>query len=269
MATAPTPTVDYTSTARRPGWAELPAQVRAAIVGRIGTVTGAVGAGGGFTPAFAATLTTASGDRSFLKAADLDTEFGQSIAREAAVVTLLPPGLPVPLIRWHASAAGYAVACFDAIDGRMPGQPWTQVDLALALDAHAILADALATPSPQLVDASNDRSFSEHSAAYVDSWRRVRDGRQPMPDAPHVADHLSELAELEATLPQVTAGAVNLMHFDLRPDNVLIASSGEQAVVLDWNWIRPGRVHSEVGCDLRVLTWLGDTPGRVLASRRR
>ncbi|MBX6750055.1 MAG: hypothetical protein IRY85_10375 [Micromonosporaceae bacterium] len=65
MGTALIPTVDYTSTARRPGWDELPAPVREAVVDRIGTVVRAVGAGGGFTPAFAATLTTAGGDRGF------------------------------------------------------------------------------------------------------------------------------------------------------------------------------------------------------------
>ncbi|MBX6750056.1 MAG: phosphotransferase [Micromonosporaceae bacterium] len=154
-------------------------------------------------------------------------------------MALLPPGLPVPRIRWHTAVAGYALACFDVIDGRMPGQPWTQVDLALALDACAVLADALATPSAELVEASNDCSFSEQCVD-LDTWRRVRDGRRPMPDAPHVAAHLSELVELEAALPQATAGAVGLMHADLRPDNVLIAASAGQAVVLDWNWIQRG-----------------------------
>ena len=238
VGTASIPTVDYTSTARRPGWDELPAPVREAIVGRIGSVLGAVGAGSGVTPAFAATLTTASRERVFVKAADLSTEFGQSIAREAAVLLLLPPALPVPRLRWHTTVAGYAVACFDVIDGRMPGQPWTRADLALALDAIAVLADALGKPSAELVAVSDEGSFSAHCAAYVDTWRRVRDGCQPMPDAPHVAVHLSELVELETFLPQATAGATGLIHFDLRPDNILMA--GGEAVVLDWNWIRPG-----------------------------
>lgn len=206
----------------------------------VGDITDVVVAGGGFTPAFAATVTTTHGGRLFLKAADLSTEFGHAIQREATVIDALPGGLPVPRLRLSTIMVGWSVSCFEAIDGYMPGQPWTRGDLDSVLAAHAVLADALATPTARLRAAADERSFAEYSDEFLDTWRRVRDGSQPTPDAPWVAEHVAELAVLEAMVPAATADAAGLMYFDLRPDNTLIMNDGGGAVVLDWNWVRPG-----------------------------
>lgn len=234
------PFVDYRSTSVRPGWAELPGAVRATVTGRIGEVVSVAVAGGGFTPAFAATVTTADGHRYFVKAADLATEFGQANQREAAVLAALPPGLPVPAVHWSADATGWAILCLEALQGHMPGQPWTDTDLCAVLAAYAETAEALAFPSPMLRQAVNQRSFADHCQMYLDIWRGVRDHAIAMPpDAPEWAvTHLRELARLEELVFAATAEAAGVMHFDLRADNVII--TGEQAVIFDWNWARPG-----------------------------
>ena len=58
------PEVAYGATAVRPDWDDLSASLRDAISARLGApVAGAFTAGGGFTRAFAALLTTVDGDR--------------------------------------------------------------------------------------------------------------------------------------------------------------------------------------------------------------
>lgn len=232
--------LDYRCTARRPEWTELPEPVRAAVCDEVGEVGNVAVAGGGFTPAFAATVTTTRGDRVFLKAADLGTDFGEAIQREAVVLDALPGGLPVPDLRWSTTVAGWVVSCLEVIDGYMPGQPWTSSDLEAVLAAQAVLADALTVPTARLRAAANERSFAEHADQFLDTWRRVRDGSQPVPDAPWVAGHHAELAALETGVSAATAEAAGLMHLDLRPDNALIMNGGGRAVVLDWNWVRRG-----------------------------
>jgi hypothetical protein len=230
--------LDYRRTARRPGWADLPDAVRAEIAARVGGVSGVAVAGGGFTPSFAATVSTDT-SRVFVKAADTAGEFGQPIVREAAVLAALPPGMPVPVVRWFALVQGWAVLCLDVIEGRMPGHPWVRNDVDLVLDAQTRIADALATPSPALRAAADPTSFSSYGDEFLDTWRRAVDGEPVPPAPPWLHDHLGELAALEAAVADVTADADGLMHYDLRPDNILICPD-RRAVVLDWNWTRPG-----------------------------
>ena len=79
------PEVAYGATAVRPDWGDLPAALREAIGARLGApVAAAASAGGGFTRAFAAVLTTAAGDRAFVKAAPLTEPLADWYAREAA-----------------------------------------------------------------------------------------------------------------------------------------------------------------------------------------
>ena len=72
-------------------------------------------------------------------------------------------------------------------------------------------------------------------------WRRVQTDAAPNPGPAWVAGHEADRPALESALPVATADDRGLMHFDLRPDNnTLISNGGTNAVVLDWNWTRPG-----------------------------
>ena len=68
------PPIRYGATAVRPEWSDLPQAARDAIGARLGSpVVTATSAGGGFTQAFAAVLTSADGKRVFVKAAPVGT----------------------------------------------------------------------------------------------------------------------------------------------------------------------------------------------------
>ncbi|HEU4350003.1 MAG TPA: phosphotransferase [Actinoplanes sp.] len=230
------PDVPYDSTAVRPNWEDLPAAVRAAIGRRLGApVAAATSAGGGFTRAFAAVLTTDSGERAFVKAAPGRDPTADWYAREHAVTGALPAGVRAARPRWTLAEAGYFVLCLDAVDGRVPRLPWSPTDLDAALTAWSAAASALATPSPELL-ATGLPALPAIIRDQLSWWSEVAAGREPMPaDVPDwLPDRLAELADLERTLPAL-AGGGGMVHGDLRIDNVLIDRHG-RAWLCDWTW---------------------------------
>jgi hypothetical protein len=230
--------MSYASTAVRPQWADLPAELRSAVAARLGSpVTWATTAGGGFTRGFAAVLDTADGGRYFIKAASMSTQrhLTDWYAREVAVTAALPPEVPAARPRWTLTAAGHYVICLDAIDGRMPGLPWDPAELDAALAAWAVAAEALRRPSPELA-ALGLPALSDLIHSDLSWWREIAAGREPMPTAPPWAEkRLDELVALEAALPGYARGT-GLTHCDLRLDNVLIDAAGS-AWLCDWTWI--------------------------------
>jgi Phosphotransferase enzyme family len=230
-ASAPPPPVDYRATAVRPGWGELPPVLREAIGQRFGgRVVAADIAGGGFTRGFAAVLTTDSGARGFVKAADLATQrqLAEWYYHEVLVTETLPPGVPAPRPRWTAAAAGWYAVCFEAIDGAMPRLPWRPDELDATLRAWSTTAAALRHPPESLVALGLPR-LADLLRSDLSWWQQA-----PPRDLPYVG----ELAALEAALPEY-ADSSGLTHCDLRPDNVLIDRSGA-AWICDWNWVCHG-----------------------------
>jgi aminoglycoside phosphotransferase (APT) family kinase protein len=227
----PPPPVDYGATAARPGWHELPGALREAIEQRLGgRVVMAAIAGGGFTRGFAAVLTTGSGTRAFVKAADLAVQhhLADWYYHEVLVTDNLPSGVPVPRPRWTATAAGWYAVCFDAVDGAMPRLPWRPDELDAALAAWATTAAALREPPAALVGLGLPR-LADLLRSDLSWWQQA-----PPRDLARVGD----LAALEAALPEY-AESDGLTHCDLRLDNVLIDGSGA-AWICDWNWVCHG-----------------------------
>ncbi|ROT27073.1 phosphotransferase family protein [Micromonospora sp. HM5-17] len=238
MAVISVPPRPYDATAVRPGWADLPADLRAAINARLGSrVTWAATAGGGFTRGFAGVVQTAAGDRVFVKAASLvdQRHLSDWYAREVAITAALPAGLPVARPRWTLTAAGYFVVCLDAIEGRMPGLPWSLGDLEATLATYATVADALRDPPAELVALGSPR-LADLARADLAWWGELATGRETVPNLPAVArDRLPELAALEARLPGY-AESTSMIHGDLRVDNVLVDATGT-AWLCDWTWL--------------------------------
>lgn len=238
MPARPLPPLSYTSTAVRPNWADLPAELRSAIGARLGApVTWATTAGGGFTRGFAAVLDTAAGERFFVKAASLDEQrhLTDWYAREVAVTAALPPAVPAARPRWTLTAAGHYVICLDAIDGRMPALPWDPAELDTVLAAWATAAEALRRPTRELA-ALGLPALSELARSDLSWWHEIAAGREPMPPVPPwVEKKLDELVALEAALPGYAHGT-GLTHCDLRLDNVLIDAAGA-AWLCDWTWV--------------------------------
>lgn len=169
------PPVPYHATAVRPHWAQLPAELRAAVTERLGApITEATRAGGGFTQGFAGVLGTATGDRVFVKTASLTDPGGlaDTYAWEAAVTAALPTGIRVARPRWTLAVAGHFVLCLDAVDGAMPTLPWSPGALAATLDAYAAAAKALRDPPPALV-ALRPPTLSDLARNHLTGWQEL------------------------------------------------------------------------------------------------
>lgn len=233
------PPVPYGATARRPGWAALPAGLRDGIAARLGGPPAAVRvAGGGFTRGFAALLTGPDGDRVFVKAAALDGQrhLVDWSFHEAQVLARLPAGLPVPRPRWALTEAGWYAVGLTAIDGRTPGLPWEPAALDAVLTGYAEVAAALIDAPAELVALGLPR-LTDLARDDILSWREVAAGRERAPELPAWAP-LPELVTLESRLPGY-ADTAGLAHGDLRVDNVLLDPDG-RAWFCDWTWLCHG-----------------------------
>jgi hypothetical protein len=231
------PEVAYGATAVRPTWSDLPKRLQRAISKRLGaSIVDARSAGGGFTRAFAAMLTTSSGFSAFVKAAPLHDPTSEWYAREAAITAALPGSVAAARPLWTAVEAGHFVLCLEAIDGHVPALPWDPAELTAALAAWSTAASALATPSGDLL-AVGVPPLPDILRGEMSWWSEIAAGREPMPRTATdtlAPARLTELAALERALPELAAGT-GLLHGDLRIDNVLIGQDG-QARICDWTW---------------------------------
>ncbi|NHN54213.1 phosphotransferase [Calidifontibacter sp. DB0510] len=236
------PEVDYTATARRETWAQVPPPVRAAIEESLGAEVAHAHppVGSGFGGQFAGRLDLADGRAVFVKAASRDTLAFQAdcLAREAALLASLPSGMPTARPLAHLSPDGWEVRALEHLEARHPGAPWTHEDLDAVYLACEAVAE-LTTPVPAGIPAT---PYAGHGGPPQVARARaaLADGSFRLPDAfasdEQLAKVLSERgAELAAYAGRTTELVGNsLSHNDLRPDNILITPTG--AVLVDWNW---------------------------------
>jgi aminoglycoside phosphotransferase (APT) family kinase protein len=188
---------------------------------------------GGFSPGLAARLRLRDGRRVFVKAVSeaANPDSPSMHRREARVVAALPASAPAPRLLWSYDQDGWVALVFEDIDGRHPGDPWTEADLSLVVEALQRMAAAL-TPSPIAVDATAPRAFQRG----INGWRAAMERSEQNLDA-WCLRHLARLTELEARAPEASAGET-LLHFDTRADNILVV--GRRVYVLDWPSARAG-----------------------------
>src|ERR1700674_517894 len=215
-------------------WEDLPDWVRGVIEARLGgKVVEAVTQPGGFSPGLAARLRLDDGSRVFVKAvsekANPDTP--DMHRREAKIVAALPASAPAPRLLWTFDEDGWVILAFEDVDGRHPGAPWTEEDLALVVSALKQMAANL-TPSPIATDVTASGAFERG----INGWRIALEGGEQRLDR-WCLKHLERLAALESLAPAAAAGET-LLHFDTRADNLLIA--GDRVFVLDWPSARIG-----------------------------
>ncbi|WP_127504836.1 phosphotransferase [Actinoplanes solisilvae] len=237
MRTVSLPDVQYGSTAVRPEWSDLPENLREAISARLGApVVGARSAGGGFTRAFAAVLTTSAGLTAFVKAAPLQDPTSDWYAREASITSLLPRDVAAPRPLWTMVESDHFVLCLEPVRGHVPALPWSPPELDAALSAWSAAAASLTTPRRELLEVGVP-ALPDILRREMSWWSQIAAGREPMPRTAHgtvAPARLTHLARLEQAAPGLVAGSA-LMHGDLRVDNVLIDRSG-RAHLCDWTW---------------------------------
>lgn len=209
----------------RLAWTALPDHIRGEIDARLGsTVVGAASHEGGYSPGMAATLSTAGGERVFVKA--VSTSFHQRSAElyrdEARVNALLPVGAPAPRMHWAFDDGDWVVLAFDAADGGVP-VPWQRPDLAAALELLTRLA---ALPAPEGLGSAADHLGG------MPSWGEIVRERTDLSTwDPWIAANLPMLAALSADWAKAAAGD-RLGHGDARADNMVRV--GGRLLLVDW-----------------------------------
>lgn len=242
---------DYTSTARRPAYGELPREVRTEVAGFLGGEPDETrSAGGGFTPGFAGTVRRA--DRLlFVKAASAqDPVAYPAYCREAAVLAALPPGLPVPrLLGSRTVEVGepgtqWMVLLLQHIEGTMPGAPWTPADAASVHRSLVELDSGLhGLPSHLVTGSVTDGLVDDDDVLGVFGRRARNEVETPfLPDAP--MERWLELQHLVEGAAAVLPGPAPA-HNDLRPDNIIMERGTNRAYVCDWNFLSRGPAWSD------------------------
>jgi hypothetical protein len=242
----------YDATAVRPGWDELPEDVRTWIAGRVGEPVEVRSAGGGFTRGFAAALTDASGRTSFVKAVPASiTHIAASYRREIEVHALLPAATPTPRLL-HSSSVGegddeWTVLVFEHVAGHMPGVPWTAADLALVV--RALEQSALALRELEWHDEATVLGFAE-GEDLVAFWSAYDVAALPDGLDAWVAAQRDRLAAATSRADSALRGGA-WTHSDVRGDNVV--ADGERAWIVDWNWLCRGPEWSDLALLLPMV----------------
>ncbi|WAP50434.1 phosphotransferase [Arthrobacter sp. ATA002] len=231
---------DYRVTAVRRTWAGLPDLLRRRAAAHLGgTVSAVRSAGGGFTPGFAAVLEGAGSERIFAKAApETDSFIYPSYLREAEVARRMPAGMPVPVLsaaeQLTVDGTGWQLLVYEAVDGAMPGHPWTDRELQ-AIEASCAEAVRILKGFPRELAGE---PLAGDLTAVPSGFLSVADGAPAPWFLPGLtARHAAGFQELLALCPEALAGEA-VLHGDLRPDNILIRSG--RALICDWNFLGTG-----------------------------
>lgn len=209
-------------------WEDLPPHLRETIEERLGSpVIEARNQQGGFSPGLAARLTTAHGQRIFVKATHpaLNPDAPIIHRQEARVAAVLPEGAPVSRFLWlyDEGEMGWVALAFADVEGHLPAHPWQPEELQRVVAAIAEMHEAL-TPCPLDLPSAGERI-----ASGLSGWLDLH-GDEPGLDA-WTRRHLDLLQELEREAPESAAGD-SMVHLDLRADNILLTD--DSVVIVDW-----------------------------------
>lgn len=221
--------------AERITWPALPSELRAQIESVLGSeVVDSRSQTGGFSPGTADRIVTADGRRAFVKAVSRELNEGSANlhVREAKIAASLHSSLPVPRFIGHQTWENWEALIFSDIDGCSPKLPWNQNELLAVLDVLAgMTREPLDVGEIQLPEL-----FEDVREDFQGFRRLMSDGY--IPEDPWVAANTAELNELAQKADEALAGD-QLVHSDLRSDNLLIDTSGE-IILVDWPWATRG-----------------------------
>ena len=213
----------------RSEWTVIPESIRDEIDRIAGSpVVTATNLDGGFSPGPAARCELADGRRVFVKAAgkDLNPLSPAIHRREARVLAVLGDGVPAPDLRGVADDGDWVALVIEWVEGRMPVAPLSAEDVRAVLAIVTTLAeqgDGAYSNRLLHTDSSTTGGLHGHWSRLVE---RPLDGLDPWSGR-----HLVALADLESDWQEAARGT-NLVHGDLRTDNILLRSDG--ATVVDW-----------------------------------
>src|SRR6478735_6867380 len=146
------------ATSDRVRWSEVPAALAARVGELLGSpVVAAADQLAGYSPGVAARVGTGAGRRAFVKAApERLGRAAELYRREAAVLSLLPAGVPVPrllgAIGVEVDGDAWFALVTEEVDGRHPAVPPARADLVAMLDVVAAAPTARGLALPDLTD---------------------------------------------------------------------------------------------------------------------
>ena len=255
----------------RPPWHASPEWLKAEVAAHVGVIRQVDDVHGGMTPGPAAILTSALGERVFVKAV-AESESPASYAyyvNEATALRVLPAGLAAPRLRHLVQRDGWIALILSHVPGSPAGPPWTARSIRAALGALSAVTVAPACVPP-IVDLLKDLDGWQRLGDHADAWER---------------DNAAHLADAVADWPEWTAGSW-VVHQDVRADNVIVAPDGRSATLVDWSfccsgagWLDRARLAADVVCAghadgveaahesaLRILADLPDRSWRFVAA---
>ncbi|MES2462207.1 MAG: phosphotransferase [Armatimonadota bacterium] len=222
----------------------LPARLRQTLEDRLGEkVIRAEPIGGGYTPARRLRVTLEKGGTVFVKAATTDRTAGW-LRIEAQVYDALD-GAPymAQRIAWHDGDEIFLVL-EDLSDAHWP-PPWNSAQIDSIRTALSQVAASRSRITFPLTRVADDR-------AGFASWCRVAEEPESF-----LSLGLCSNAWLQTALPTLIAAESaaplegdDLLHLDIRSDNVCFRPGTGDAVLVDWNWICLGNR------DLDIAGWL-------------
>ena len=240
MSAGPAPTAQ----SPRLDWEQVPGAVRRWADGALGSpVVRASTQLGGFSPGAAARVVCADGRRAFVKAAGraLNPDTPDLNRAEVVALRLLPGDVPAPALLSSYDDGDWVALLLEDVDGRRPGLPWSDADLAAV--ARSLTAVA-GTPAPAGLGTF------ERVVHALTAWDEV--AANPAGVDAGVLARLPEMLRRQDLAREVTRGEA-LVHWDARADNILVRDG--EAVLLDWAWACRGAPWLDtllLAMDLRV-----------------
>ncbi|WP_327255439.1 phosphotransferase family protein [Streptomyces sp. NBC_01244] len=248
-------------TSVRPEWASLPSDAREYVELRLGSrVADVVACTGGFTPGVASRLLLDDGRRVFLKGMNSDHPFAPQYADEIAVTSVLPAGVGPGVVWWAApeESGGWWWLCLEDIPGAVPVLAPGSADTVAVL-AAVEEAGKLLTPSP--LDGA--KPIADLIGRWLTGWSFLA-GQVPSDLDPWAARHLGTLAAIEQDWQQAAEGNT-LLHWDLRPDNMLRRENG-RVVIIDWSYQNQGAGWIDPAVLVPHLIMDGHSPAEAAAA---
>ncbi|MCW4458417.1 phosphotransferase family protein [Microbacterium sp. MPKO10] len=210
-------------------WTDLPETLTTRIGALIGDVVSAESQPRGFSTGVAARVTTSTGGRAFVKAADRRRNAGtvDLHRREAEILRELPLAPVAPRLIGAADDADWFALVVEDIEGRHPGTHTG--DTVRVLDAlHAL---------PPLTDDHGLPVSAEAEAEAMRGWHHLDDAPSGVVP-PWAEQHREVLAECADGAAEALRGE-SLQHVDTRDDNILIELDGTVRII-DWPWASIG-----------------------------
>ena len=234
--------LDYRRTATRPGFCDLPHAVRKRLAALAGAAVAVADppVTSGFTGAYAGRLVLTDGRAVFAKAADPSAPHARvAIERESTVLGRLDGRATAPRLLGSAAVGAWRLLVMEALDGDMPGMPWTP---AAADAVHEACLTAAAVAPDVVAQLTDDRLADDLGSdpTALLALRGLADGTDPWPGwlPPLARARRADLALLAGNAATALVGD-RVVHGDLRPDNLLLDRGG-RAHMVDWNWVSRG-----------------------------